>query len=132
MGEDPGRRGMEDEVRALQTEADELWETLLAGRTTLSVARHIVRDYAAQGGPETKMPEYLDSIANVIGNLSELRVPVAQLIEQAVLAERQACAKIAGDMAGSNYWAGMVEKRIMSRPLPTVTDTDCDLGGITP
>jgi len=123
---------MEDQVRELQAEADELWEGLLAARNTLGVARYIVRDYVAKGGAETRMPEYLDTIATMIGDLSRLRVPVAQLIEEAVLAERAACAKIAGDMAGSNHWAGRVENAIMSRPLPKVTDTDCDLTGITP
>lgn len=123
---------MEDEAQRLQSEADELWEGLLTGRDTLMVARHMVKDYVLKGGAETNMPQYLEGIANMIGNLSELRVPVAQLIENAVLAEREACARIAWEMVGGDNKADRVAEAITSRPVARVTDTDCDLTGITP
>jgi len=132
MGDQHGEHGMEDQVRELQSEADELWEGLLAGRNTLWVARHMVKDYVLKGGAETNMPQYLETIAGMIGNLSELRVPVAQLIEKAVLAEREACARLAWETAGGDHKADRIAEAITARPMPKVTDTDCDLTGITP
>jgi len=108
-----------ERMQVLAKDDAEYWEILNEAPITLGQARHMIKDYEAKGGAPGRMALFLDSIANVIRNLEDHRKSVAELVEEAVLAERRACAEIAYNQAGSMRTANLVRDTIMERPLPT-------------
>jgi len=109
----------QERMQELARDDAEYWEILSEAPITLSQARHMIRDYEIKGGAPGRMASFLDQIGNVIRNLEDHRKSVAELVEEAVLAERKACAEIAYKQAGSMRAANEVRDMIMIRPLPT-------------
>jgi len=113
------RESLLERLQELGKEDAENWEILSEAKVTLGQARYMIRDYEAKGGAPGRMAQFLDTIVGAIRNLEESRKSVAELVEEAVLAERKACAEIAYNQAGSMRTANLVRDTIMERPLPT-------------